>query len=416
MLNLLKTTVIRLAGLLTANVEPFEDLRRPLPMSASGMTYAERADAFEADFVHRFKLVNGVYAYRIGDVPLTIGDQALWHGIATAMWAFKYSVTQKPEDEQLLLGAARAMRHHFRGPGEWLIRGVDPANSTRIADDASNDTATGVLAGCYFAWLFGSKAVQRESRDVLVYLSQELLENDFCLVRQDGTPTTYGRLVDGVLSDPVRVSLAMAIFMAAARITGDRYYSDTFSRLADKYRRLLRAPLLNFLWLTHSYDAHRAAIHLTILADTLDVPTQDAAIAGLRSILKSQRKAANPWILALAERQRLLNQAEVMTYRCRQLEYEPAFRGPDVERLNSNQADFWRLNGGVRFVMWGGEIRATQALPYWMLASQDFFPQRHPFQADGWIGNKEPTGYHSGLDYLAAHWLGVSLGLVEQDE
>jgi hypothetical protein len=279
-------------------------------------------------------------------------------------------------------------------------------------DNPSNDSATGILCGAYFAWRYAGIATS-----LIPMLADELIANNYCLVNQDGEVTKYGRLVNGYLTDPQRVSLALAIFKAASAMTFEPRYAEHFNKLYVLYGALLPVAEFKFLDYTKTHESHRCAIHLYILADLAgsNEVLYHRCVKGLKRIWTLHRKSRDPWIGALVNGFASLSQSELSDIVQRLHEYPVSGKPPCVETLNSKAGDLWK-KAGVKFIKVKGKIRSSQPLPYHVLPSQDFWPQRHPFMCDGHEGSTDPIVRHNAVDFLAPYYLLRRQGVIREDE
>jgi hypothetical protein len=411
--------------------DPFDEFTRP-PYVKTTHPLHLKAAWFEADFVQNFRLPNGLWNYKrpaAGGLLDDVGDQATWSGIYTAFWAIKYSVTHSSNDSYELFEAVKALdRLRFSTVHKsWqrvLIRGYDPARLDRttgvfdvgaVRDDASNDSLTGHFAGIYFAWKHGDEPTRRLAAGYLHEICEELMAGDFAIHRIDGTPTTYGQLINGIATDPLRLTLCLAILKAGAAAVSPALQT-AYEKLWKRYGVLTAYAQTKFLWLTKSHEAHRAALHLSILADLERyTPWKNTYVDGLRRIWALERKTGNAWINYLVQRHWQTPLSDFQTCVKVLREFEVEEKGPNVERINSADETYWNEKG-VRFFKWGKYVRASQPLPKWKIGSQDFFWQRSAYSVDDWLGNSQPTHYHNGGDFLIAYWGLRQLGMIKGDQ
>jgi hypothetical protein len=403
MISFIKKVLIQVTDVINTVIDPFHEFTRDI-IRKSNESLASKAEKFEAQFKSDFLLPLGIYNYlkTYGTESPVIGDQALWHGIATSMLAFKYAVTKTNADAVILGSALSVMKLHYYGPKLYLIRGVTVDGG--FADDASNDSLSGHFAGIYFGWKYGDTLCKSLAADIMGRLIRELKDNNNSLVKQDGTPTTYGKLINGALTDPLRASLCIGIYKAAAQILNNPELNKIADDLYKSYGSMLGYAKVKLLWWGKSYDTHRSAIHLTILADLLQGKEKENVVNGLKRLWSMEKKTADPWLMGLCARHEAVPREDIPHVVERLDEYEFDERGPIFERMNSRDALYWK-DRGVEFFKWGGNLRATQPLPFWKMGSQDFFPQRDMFSVDNWEGCFDPRVRHSGLDFLASYWL-----------
>lgn len=356
--------------------------------------------------------------------PLDTGDQGIWHGIYTAMLALRYSATAGTatgsKTEQNLLNAQKGLRLHQTAHGESkprLIRGVSDDLST-WEDNASNDTATGHLLGIYFGWKYGPQAMQPMFAELAENLALELVEHNNALVRADGRPTTYGALEQGWKSDPLRITLAMAIHAVAYTVGGRVVFKQHYEKLLDKYRAIIPYPKVKLFWLNNHNDTHRAAIHLMILADVTLGLRDEVAMAwnGLERIQSMVAKEANVWVNALTSWHGHWTARIRKTALTRLSEFDL-----ESKRSNEGRDNYKSLTvGPVPFstwwfkpVLWDGKWMANQVLPPWVMMSQDFHWQRNPFSLnEGTLGRPADSRLNCG-DWLCAYWLSRELEIIK---
>lgn len=365
--NLIKIGVIWLCDTINVLWDPFEQATLPV-------VNIDLAGLEDKLFTHLQinHVVNGKFAYQL-PMPVDAGDYALFQGVYTAMLAFKGADTAE---------ALTALRALFIE--NTLIRGI--RSDGTINDTTSNDSATGALLGLYAVKDFKTAA----------NWAMQLLITRYALTDQSGVPTQYGQLEDGWKTDPLRITLLLAIF-AMAR-TEDPSFDAPYNELFDKYRALLAYPKIKLLWWDTDYDTHRAAIHLHIL---YKITGSEEYAKGLRRIYRISEKSNNAWVNVLcAPALPKGEQADIsMMYT---FTYEDRIKGL-LQSINS---------GRVESVEWGDSMRAKQTLPLNQRGSQDFFWQRNMFSLDEWVGVTEAWVYHSGLDFLVCYWLAKREGIL----
>lgn len=392
--------------------QPWDEFTRLLEVkTVETLEYKSRK--FQVDLFANFLELDGTIIQYKENVPrdanIDTGDQCLWHGIGVAMLAIKYSVTKSPSDDIDLLAGLSGMNRHYRN--FKLVRGIK-ADGT-IQDDVSNDQLSGHLCGLYFAWKYGSDTAAYHAGVLLHLIADELISNNYSLVNQDGTPTTYGQLEQGWKTDPLRITLLLALlkFASVAAHNPDEsrsIYGAHYMMLMEKYYPLIKYPKVRFWSLDTQYDTHRAAIHLSILADLESGDVKHRACEGLLRIWKMVRRSANPWVYFLVRRQLLVDPADLDNCLKHLYEFTLEDKHDVVQRNNSSDPQ-------LATVKWGGNVRALQPLPRWKVGSQDFFWQRHLYSVDDWQGQTTPSIAHTGLDFLIAYWGFRNLNLINGD-
>jgi hypothetical protein len=317
------------------------------------------------------------------------------------------------------------MKKHYRALSDgtpYLIRGVDPDHKDRFEENASNDSLTGHVYGLYMVWKW-CPSLRDRAAAMIEGLARSIIKGGFAMVNHDGKPTTYGQLIQGWKTDPLRLTLCLALLVLAHSATGS--HAAVIRKLAEDYKPILMYPKVRLLWWDTKYDTHRSAIHLSILAD-LAVPGLHEAIfkEGLMRIWLMQRKEADPWLLSLISEQVRIYPPEMVRVVSRINEYEFEERGPILERLNSLQKDYWKAHGAVRIFEYPPKwipgakpkLYASQPLPFWMMHSQDFFPQRDLRSVDGWQGSTDGRLRHSGADFIGSYWRLRAQGHIKEGE
>jgi hypothetical protein len=307
-----------------------------------------------------------------------------------------------------------------------LIRGRNPLDHS-LADDPSNDSLCGALCGIYFTSKYGKHDSGSMGIDYIRMLADELINNNYSLIRQDGTPTTYGKLINGWFTDPQRASLCMAVLKTAQVMTGSRKYQDEFMAIYKKHGDLLRFAAFKFLDYTKSHEMHRSAIQLTILADAAYGESNemiDRCIGGLQRIWKLSRKWRDPWIAALVNRHWKIPESDMHDVILRLHEYPSGGKPPCCETINSEgERRKYLEDHGIKLLkvkksLFSSEYnwRASQPIPDHLKPTQDFWRQRHPYMVDGFRGEKSTFIRHNAVDFLAPYWLLRMQGLIRAED
>jgi len=365
--NYIKVFVICLCDLVNKLYDPFEKNTELYPVDS-----VDNLDAkFAAELSTEFMLPTGEFLYQ-HPRPNDSGDTALWQGVCTGMGILR------GEDVSSRL---RFLKSLF--VNNALIRGYH--YGTNLPNDTtSNDSATGPLFAFYCALRFGDESVKAAAGEMLLPWVKNLKEHNWALVDQTGVPTPFGKLEDGYLTDPLRITLLLAILSLA--MAYDPAYNADYVQLYAKYKPILPYPKVKLLWWDTSYDTHRAAIGLHIL---YWMTRDEVYRKGLQRIWRITEKSNNVWVATLC--------AEV-------LDFNPSTLVENVLcTFDYNKRQFGNmesLNPDWPSVKWGDKVRGKMPLPFNRRGSQDFFWQRHPFSKDEWVGMTIPDTFHSGLDFL----------------
>lgn len=431
LISYFKTIGLATADAYTRAANPYDPFDRPaLPKSLR--TLRQREAECWSDFQRNFWFFDELIVSRIplGVSPprLDLGDQALWHGIYTAMLAMKYALSVDGEERirltsligKALAGMARHQDFHREGVPR-LIRGYD-RNSGRWEDDASNDTLTGHFAGLYFVHRYGPTVLKGDVEGLLSGIVQELVNHDLWLVNHDGSPTPYGKLIDGARTDPLRMTLALAIMTvgenldlnAAARVLCHEIYTD-YGRLIPYAKASMGALADNW------NDDHRAALHLCILGIEDHSPRMREHLRrAVRRHWDLYGRRANPWVNALLclcldldmpddiRREMAQQNMTILS----EFELNDAMFDRPVDArdatIRSIHSQVWK----PEITMVDGHPRSTQPLPLWAMGAQDFPWQRHRYSVLDWTDSARPSQRFNGGAYLCAYWASRLTGLV----
>jgi len=417
----IKAVAIRGADALNKLNDPFPPFDRPaLPKEPKKLSDLELE--FYQDLVGSFWGCDGqVLLHRIPlptGSPLDTGDQAIWHGVYSAMLALRYRLMYVADKNSTtyddLVQSVKGMQLHQTIHGELkprLIRGVADDLKT-WQDDASNDSATGHLLGIYATWKWGPPTLQPVCAQLLGGLALELLEHNHSLVGPNGAPTTYGALEQGWKTDPLRISLALAIYAAGATVCRSGAFAKAYSDLFKKYGTLACYPKVKLWWLDNANDTHRAAIHLAILADTTTGAPHDSYRAGLRRVQDMALKDGNVWVLALCAFALQEHHPDIRPLTLKVLS-EFTLADKQFNPGRDNYASLHPINGWqYKPVLWNGKYMANQPLPRWAVRAQDFFWQRNLRSLDVGSSGAQADSRLNGGDFLAAYWLARSAGVL----
>jgi hypothetical protein len=414
LINYLKVGLVKLADLYNRLFDPFDEFTRPACFKTPTEAFQSKEERFFKDLVDNFKALESpttiVWNYKkTADGVLDLGDQALWHGVTTYMLCLKYSQQPTNQLEDLIVRSAHGMFLHQRAywePRARLVRGVGDVLGREYKDDASNDTLTGHVLGIYGLLKYGPV----ESRQLGVQLARgiadSLIDHNFCLTNVDGSVTRFGKLVNSYLTDAMNLGICLVTLKLASSTWNYLLpeFEQPYQDLVKKYKPILPYAHVTLGSLRHDYDAHRAAIVYSLLADLeKDHDTGKYYISGLMRSWKRERKSRNPWIYYLMRRMMLMDPTDWQGCLIRLAEMEVEEKSNVQERKNSIDEAFWKEHG-VKFFQYGGNLRASQPLPLWKIGSQDFFWQRCQYSVDDWIGGNPGGQWHNGLDFLVCYW------------
>jgi hypothetical protein len=157
-------------------------------------------------------VIDGRFSYQL-PMPDDSADYALFQGLYLAMLALKKS-------NELPYGMI----------GDLFVNGIlvrGRRNDGTINDTTSNDSATGVLFGLWAA----------KDTTLIKAWAQRICDSGYALTDLKGIPTQYGQLEQGWKTDPLRITLLLAILALAGPD-----FEPHYEKLYAKYRLLLRYP------------------------------------------------------------------------------------------------------------------------------------------------------------------------------
>jgi len=416
----LKVGALKVTDVINNIFDPFEEfIRDAEPIDEFLVLKAER---FEDDLLKNFSFFDGkILHYR---KALTYkddwADQALFHGCYTAAFAFKHKAVGTTNSRAQLLKCIDGLDMHQmvdREPVRRLVRGFGPDGSW--TDDCSNDSVGGHICGIYFAWLYGDDEIKSRCNNLAMGIADELINNNYCLINADRTPTRFGRLINGLLTDPLRLAHCLTILKVAASTSNQKRYIDAYDEVVRKYNTgcLSKYAKAKLVTLDTRYDTHRAAFLLTILFELeKDEGLKKCYAQGVLRVFDYVKKEGNAWVTFLAHRVAQIDDKHIQQSLKTLKEFSvEAKQAGNIERINSTQADSWKKKG-VNFFKWGGKLVASQPLPVHLMGQQEFRWQRDAHSVDDWVGAKSPDTLFNGGDYLVAYWLGRLLGLIKESE
>lgn len=442
MLSWLKAKVLKLAEVV--HREPYQEFTRPFFPADPNKSLANITKEAESDF-EDFKIFGGRIAvnYLMRDGFTDTGDQAIWHGFYTAMQAWKYAVTQSREDALKLETYVDGLRLHqptqndgifvndITKYGSILCRGVRESDLA-IQWDASNDSACGHLAGLWWAWQHGTYTIKVRTSNLMSAWASDILYHEGALVNPTGKITRYGGLDQGIKTDPLRITLLMAIYGAAYRMTGSGRFFNAAQRTASSYRHLIPWGKTRIFSIDNHADTHRAAVQLRIMSECAAFEVYRKEIReGMDRLFDIGYKQENAWICLMA--------GQYISPYPTNLSFDWWVKGvlsefsvekkkwnvtvDNVAASGDRTIDFIKNDGHDGFTIWlsqvkkwGHQLVALNPLPIWARGSQDFVWQRHPYSVRDWSGQTRGDTRHNCGDFLAIYWLARHIGLVKEND
>jgi hypothetical protein len=441
----IKIGVIWFIDFLNWVYDPFKELTRATDTKYSELLFV-KAKKFENDLLQNFLFYGAIWNYNkpLNGTAQITGDQALHHGLATAYWALKYSMTQDPDDLLNFNNSVAGLQLHqtiHHEATRRLIRGfrtMTPAEQalytkptswtngdqmffTRdnfiIEDAVSNDTTSGHLFGIYHAWKYGTPSIKAQCYPLIKGLADELINNNYSLINADGSPTQYGQLIKGLLTDPMRLSLCLAVLKVASVVTGDPVYNQHYLKLRNLYGRYILYPKIKLWKWDNDNDTPRAAMQLYILADLeCDRAWFKHYEKGLKRVQRVTHKTGNTFVSFLSLLQYTNDDHdEIQKGKNRLSEFTLEDKQFDTQKVNSTDLGYL-ASQDIELFTWNGNLRSSQPLSMWFLGAQDCFWQRNLNSVDNWVGQTVPTQQFQGVDFLICWALGRKLGIISDKE
>ena len=376
MIPWIASRLINFSDVLNRVFDPFEKTYYP--------EYVTDLKALDSQFYQHMieKFVeDGKFRYQL-PMPPDHGDEALYQGFYLALECIR------PGSEMVKSQQALIALSNLFDQGR-LMRGKNIDGTWN--DTTSNDSATGAIFGLHHAIRMNMIG----ARTILSLWVSNIVKNEYALVDLNNKPTKYGKLEDGIKSDPLRITLLLAILKEASFIDGK--FETHYKKLYKKYYDFLAYPKVKIFWLDTEYDTQRAAIHLNIL---YTLTKDEVYKQGLRRLHKICWKSNNAFVEALCAG--AVPSCELDFDILKTFTLQHKLKG-NVETINSDWAPQ---------VKWGKHIRCAYALPIDKRGSQEFLWSRNMFSLDEWVGFKEPVVYHSGLDYLLAYNIALTQNLL----
>ena len=393
--NVLKVGVIWFTDLINKLWYPFDLVQTYGQIDVTKLPPLETQ--FVADLDARFINPSGEFLYTLPR-PTDAGDTALFHGLATGMKVLRGDDVSKQLD---------FIKTLF--PNNRLIRGY--RNDGTMNDTTSNDSASGILFFFYAVYKYGWPSLRVEAANILIPWLRQLKADNWALCDQQDNPTKYGVLDNGVMTDPLRVTILLALLALASGYSTPEFAAD-YDELYNKYKLILAYPKVKFLWYDTKYDTHRAAINLHVL---YDITGDKRFKKGLERIWRISRKQNNAWVYTLCH-PALDDTTDSFIVKSMLCTFDFARRQlGDVESINSTDSSIPSVYWPVKLPfkdLFESVLRSKYPLPLSKRGSQDFFWQRDMNSLDEWVGNTMADVYHSGLDFLICYNLAKKLGIV----
>lgn len=412
-ISFIKMCAIALADKITDWVEPYEDFDRPADIKDHQPLH-EKARQFEQLIRDNFLILDGrIVTYKLpypkaSAAPFDLGDQSLWHGMATYAQALFHRLEPTEENGKILLDYLDGM--DAEQPNDILARGVNYGQETRW--DVSNDQATGHLLGLWGAYRYGRNEHGFKARTLMMRWMSKVIEAGYALTNPNGEVTEFGQLDAGWKTDPVRISLLLAMLLTAHAMTEDQAYIEHYDDLKAKYGWLLEFPKARFLWLDTHYDTHRVAIHLAILRH--EHPQEKRYGRALGRLMDLARKQGNAWILALAGSEIGFKESDrELVMKCLS-EFSVADKSYNTGRHLSTDPTIPQTHWPPAFLH--GQPVAYQPVAKWKKTSRDFSYQDHPYSLDSRGDGEAPDSMFTGVDFNVAWRQSLVSGLLSPND
>ncbi|MCZ7587171.1 MAG: hypothetical protein M5R36_29625 [Deltaproteobacteria bacterium] len=275
--------------------------------------------------------------------------------------------------------------------------------------------------------LIDDDELRQDIRDIVIDLTDGLIDNYWWIVDVDGHPTTKGPNI----LPPMRLTWSLIAY----HITGEERFGDIVRKwLRDEHRQELTTASITFF--NHYADyygnnlAHTNWYNLLRLGKVYFSPEDYAFFLDLfdTEVHTFTRLSHNPWFNGFFTSTDLYTPTKDDPFQDQLIEDLDTFQDPPMRFYFLPARTGWDpdpvsviLYNLMQQYPWlevlaGGswKIIADEPFPVDQQCSAGFMFQWNPYDVDD-CGTDDPSNTHSGHDFLAAYWLGTYLGFVTKD-
>lgn len=418
---------------------PWEKWRHTFPPDAS-LPLAEKAAQLENQLLARHLSPEGVLVYRRScdefqaDQPgsyRNLADETIWTGALLGCLAFKFKVTAKPEDRELLIRVLRGLEllHDVTGKPGLLARAIaprgllvpgesphqewrdapPPRDAYRYRGDVSKDQYAGVLFG-YAATALqlgidharGDDEIRALLRRPACAIADHIWENGLEIVDVDGETTKHGDLGGYFLCVPIGINAALSLGfqLLAHRLSGESRFTKRYQELLERdyHKATSYMKFQIFGWTNHSNDNMGMMALYALVSLEQDAASRSYYERSLQELWRHTRNEGNAFFhLVYASRFPLPRFAR-FDLRENLRVYPLDRRTLPVDARELREVE--RTSSDNRF----GVPTNRTALPLHLRRRSAFVWKDCPFALCG-KGNASGTTCVSGVDFLLAYWM-----------
>ena len=409
-----------------------------------GNALYQKAITLDALIQARHLTREGLLAYAIRINPsydekydvLGFGDMTIWSGCYVAAQAFRYAVMGDQESLEQIMKTVKGLSLLQRVTGKrgLLARGVKKSQRENPVDgeewnrgkgeyssyqwlgDVSIDQMNGVIFGLAVVFDLIDNPPLRKSIALQVRnIADHLIDHEMTIEDIDGKRTKHGDLTDGLFSEPLNALIALALFKAAYKITGDDFYQRHYLTLIKNrgyHKKAIKArdPWWEVWTGTNHSDNNLAFLaYYILLRFEKDPSLLKFYVESLNRAWENVKKENNPHFTFIYH---AIHPQNIKTQSFLSAAVETLYLFPTDRRnhevVNSDRSDLcmaWRKD---RF----GRKQACIPLPMDQRPADDFEWKENPYRLDG--GGAGDVEF-SGVDYLLPYWMGRYYGFITEE-
>lgn len=421
MLRFLKTVFLEAADRINVVGSPFEEFKRP-PSIIDLMPLAHKDKKYWEDLNQNFR-IGPEREFLAYEKPCTLGDQALWQGCAAATAAFRgdpralawmmagiEKLVYLGGNARIARGAASKSkkdfqfdanaRYFYEGDYVWL-------------DNCSESSILGILLGCWAQIHLGTKH-EALAKKILVDLAEQVWEDGFRLIGQDGARARFGDLrpIQANMT-PIRIASGALLMLLAGHAGGNDRFLAKYAEICSEHMGSLTHLETHFLWRDPAYDDLLAVLVFTMLITTDQHPYRKLrfreAFKKFWARVREQGNSLYTYLYFLAMGPMIPDSKYLRLARQTLAEFNA---NPEAGPLTKGPPRQNDMNPpGIRFRQWGKWSRpkriSTQPIPPWMHEPVDFYWQRSPYEI-----NAHSEKEMCGLDFCMAFSIGKHEGAI----
>lgn len=413
MFEFLKTILLGAVDKLNVMADPFQEFTRPA-RDIDPATLEQRDRIAWADIQARW-LFGPKREFYWSMNPNDLGDMAIWHGLYTATCALR------GDNEALERAVCGMEKLQFLGGNSRLARGADGVDGQHRTDPSrkyytedgyvwTDNCSESTLLGHLFGLMtcIGTPLEERAGK-MATALAQQIIDDGYRMLNQDGTPAKFGDLRPGLTTAPIRLSALACTLLLASRF--DKKFRPEYDALVKNHMASLTHPETHVLFVHPWYQDLIAYLALTILFMVDGTAKNRTAYQdAMLGMWKKNRKEGNTFyagLVALCIGPRSIDSVDrlnaLKTLREFAVTVPSKFKTAGHVSLVGDKS--------IAQFTWGfGSKKMTvakQPVPVWMRGPSDIVWQRCPYG----LGDGSDSGFNM-MDYCLAYSLAERSGLI----